>query len=540
MKFNVCMLAMALLLSGATTTDAYPVANAVTLDELAEHSDVIFKGTLLRGDAVVDDSFRKTHGFDVHESVFRVVSVLKGDIKPGSEIRFRHFLEDDSSARMFMPQHFSFDMNGNYIVCAKKVVGQEHLRQIWDSHRGKEDQGSLRCIDDKPHIGESLRDAYWAELQKSIQSDKKKDILYAIGQLNAMSRGNHSSHKSFDRPKTVDLIMPLIDSDDDEIAHKVIKVIGGENPALGGNIWALIRANPTHFPGYALAPETPTNFSAKTHSDVLLQVANSTRSAKLRKIAILSLANTQNAMLLDHAARWATDADPEIRSAAAILLADFAKDVPVETWETLLSDQSAIVRVNATRAVAIGQVTPMIGRVTKLLGDEDEKVVAGAAACLLAFPIDKSRETLISQIKHPQYACLFVNALATENPAKYTDELGQTIRTDPKPKAWWGGHVPWGVAWSLLFKYAQSQSAAQVRAGDFDKILDALESPVREFEQSNHYSSSEPRDLYAFYIQRGMKKRAKDYRKVVNEKTRYDMELYFKRVDEHPSHFMRN
>ena len=83
---------MALLLSGATTTDAYPVANAVTLDELAEQSDVIFKGTLLRGEAVVDDSFRKTHGFDVHESVFRVVSVLKGDIKPGSEIRFRHFL----------------------------------------------------------------------------------------------------------------------------------------------------------------------------------------------------------------------------------------------------------------------------------------------------------------------------------------------------------------------------------------------------------------------------------------------------------------
>ena len=88
MKFNVCMLAMALLLSGVTTTDAYPVANAVTLDELAEQSDVIFKGTLLRGEAVVDDSFRKTHGFDVHESVFRVVSVLKGDIKPGSEIRF--------------------------------------------------------------------------------------------------------------------------------------------------------------------------------------------------------------------------------------------------------------------------------------------------------------------------------------------------------------------------------------------------------------------------------------------------------------------
>ena len=540
MKFVLGLLAILLVLVSVTTVDAYPVANAVTLDDLENESEVIFKGTLLRSEVVVDKSFRETPGFLPTESVFRVVSVLKGDIQAGAEVRFRHYRENPRAGYRFMPQHYTFDANRSYIVCAKKVDDAKHLRQIWDNHRGKADQGSLRCADDTANNAARLSDAYWFELQKLIKSKTADDVVYGIGQLDAMSRANHSSHASFDRAKTVKSISTLIESDNDDISYKAISIIGGENPGLGGNIWALVRLNPKHFPGYSQPVEKKANISAQTHSDALQQIANSDRNGKLRKIAIESLASTHSPDLIEHAERWVEAPDADVRSAAAILLADFAKDVPVTTWQRLLSDDSPQVRASATRAVAMGQVDSQIDRVAKLLSDPDEKVVAAAAASLLAFPIDKSRKTLISKIDHPQFACLFVNALATDDPSKYIDELGHTIRTDPTPTAWWGGRVTWGVSWDLLFKYAQAQEATEVRAGNFDKVLDSLESPVRDFESSNHYSSSEPRDLYAFYIQRNMNRRAQNYRKIVNQKTRYDMELYFKRVDKHPGHFMRN
>ena len=94
MKFVPGLLALLLVIVGVTTVDAYLVANAVTLEDLEKESDVIFKGTLLRSEVVVDKSFRETPGFLPTESVFRVVSVLKGNIQAGAEVRFRHYREN--------------------------------------------------------------------------------------------------------------------------------------------------------------------------------------------------------------------------------------------------------------------------------------------------------------------------------------------------------------------------------------------------------------------------------------------------------------
>jgi len=67
-----------------------------------------------------------------------------------------------------------------------------------------------------------------------------------------------------------------------------------------------------------------------------------------------------------------------------------------------------------------------------------------------------------------------------------------------------------------------------VRAGQWDRYLDALE-------KVGNYSSSEPRDIYAFYLQREMPERAANYRAKAKKAVSYDLDRYFEMVDKSPA-----
>jgi hypothetical protein len=95
-----------------------------------------------------------------------------------------------------------------------------------------------------------------------------------------------------------------------------------------------------------------------------------------------------------------------------------------------------------------------------------------------------------------------------------------------------GGQIPALTAWEILFKYLQSQPAKTPRSGKLDRYLDALE-------QVGDYSSSEPRDIYAFYILSGMPDRAKKFREKANRVASYDLDYFFKQVDQNPTHYKR-
>ena len=65
-----------------------------------------------------------------------------------------------------------------------------------------------------------------------------------------------------------------------------------------------------------------------------------------------------------------------------------------------------------------------------------------------------------------------------------------------------------------------------------DRYLDAIE-------KVGNYSSSEPRDIYAFYILSGMPERAKKFRERANKAATYDLDYYFQQVDQNPSNYRR-
>jgi hypothetical protein len=147
---------------------------------------------------------------------------------------------------------------------------------------------------------------------------------------------------------------------------------------------------------------------------------------------------------------------------------------------------------------------------------------------------------LKTHIKHPQFHALFINALAREDAGAYSDELAEIIKKKKEPQQFWGGRIPWGVSWERLFIYVQGQPAADVRSGKLDKALDALEYPASgDPAGPSYYSSSEPRDLYALYVQRGMTDRAAKFRAQAKKTITYDIDYYFNMVDQNPQNYQR-
>ena len=101
-----------------------------------------------------------------------------------------------------------------------------------------------------------------------------------------------------------------------------------------------------------------------------------------------------------------------------------------------------------------------------------------------------------------------------------------------EPKDFWGGRIPAFTAREILFRYLQAQPSERVRSGPLDRYLDAME-------KLSNYLSSEPRDIYAFYMHRGMTERARKFRQAAKKAASYDLDYFFKQVDPNPSLYKR-
>jgi hypothetical protein len=227
------------------------------------------------------------------------------------------------------------------------------------------------------------------------------------------------------------------------------------------------------------------------------------------------------------------DSDPTVRAAAAVVLSDYPAAITPVAVERLCRDADARVRRSAAHMIGFAQKAEHLPCIARLLRDRDDKTQAAAALSLLSFPIANSKRLLALNLGH-EFRPLFVNALAKHDPAPHLASLASIVRKNPRPKHWWGGKVTWGVSWELLFFHVQNQPVRELRRGKLDFVLDALESPG-----AGYYSSSEPRDLYALYLQKGLHDRARRFRKIVASRVSYDIGHYFDMVDKRPDSYRR-
>jgi len=531
---------VALCLSAQCQAAGYPVGSSLGLDEMAGMADLVCKAVVIESKPVEDAWFEKVAGYRAVETRLKVVAVYKG--KDAKEIAFRHYApHDEAVPQFYSPQHYRLEAGRTYIILAAATDREGTYRQLWKQHKLQEDQGVLLAADNQPHEGQSIKELYWSELAGHLKSERAVDVTYALRQMDALSGGSENL-RDFDREEVLDAIKRLIGHRDAEIARQAIAIMGSHNPYMSADYapgW-LATIGAGHIPGYGEWDRGKEYLGGKLYWKQLAAVADSEAPAATRALAIRALGRAGEPAILPLAIGWTKGREPQVRQAAVVLLADFASEVDPAVIEKLAADKEPAVRIGVAQAIGFGQFKTNLPTLGKLLADADAGVNQAAAMSLLSFSLDDGRKLLEENVRHPQYRPLFVNALAGENPERYLDDLGDVIRRKLEPENWWGGRIPWGVSWDILFRHVQQQEPGVLKSGKLDKVLDTLEYPASgDPKGPSFYSSSEPRDLYALYLQRGLTARAAKFRAACKKTITYDIDYYFKMADENPAAYQR-
>jgi HEAT repeat protein len=529
---------MAAMLAWAGVALGYLVGPPLSLEKLTAEADLVFKGTAVSSEQVQDEWFKPYSGFVATETEFRIVSALKGDV-PGATLRFRHYDESPRpQRRMFQPQYYHFETGRSYIVFAKRNETSGVFRQLQANHTGKEDQGVFLCPDDQPVTAESVKEAIWCQLSLMLKSTDATNVTYAVHQLDQMSgrQDNFGDTQDFDRTNVLNAIHGLITDSNPKVAQTAIVAVGSHNPYMSDQrtIFWLATVGTGEVPGIGKMDPKMINLGGELFWTDLVILADSKAANETRAMAIQALGLVREPSLKAAIERWLADPVPAIRASATLLLADFPGPESCKRLAGLADDAAPEVRVCVARAAGFAQQVAAAETLAKLLADREAKVRTAAAMSLLSFsPKDKVIADIFrANVENEEFKPLFLIALAREDPASHLDTLASAVEQRSEPKNWWGGQIPAFTAWEILFKYLQGQPPETLRSGKLDRHLDAME-------KVGNYSSSEPRDIYAFYLQRGMTERARKYREAAKKAVSYDLDYYFKQVDENPSFYKR-
>lgn len=519
---------------GMAVTNGYFVGPPLSLENLAAEADYIFKGTVLSTTPVEDPWFKSVNGFQASETVFKVVSGIKGEKSP--EVRFRHYDHGKVEGGMvYQPQFYHFELGQSYIVFARRsetVAGA--FRQLWANHNAHSDQGVLWCLNDKPTAGASVKEIFWNEMTTMLSAANPTNVTYAIGQLDGMSQSASRKPEDFDRRKVLSSVHSLMAHSNAEVARTSITMIGSRNPYLSDErapYW-LSAVGAAALPGLAKMNAGMTNVGGELYWRDLVAIANQNGSTETRALAIRALGLTRHPSVQEELSRWLSDKEPAIRVSATLLLADFPDANQAKRFAELANETRPKVRTAVAYGIGFAQKLDSADVLNRLLHDADRDVRRAAAMSLLSFSAQEPRirELWQAHLDHQEFHPLFLNALAAREPGKFRDALAKVIEEGSSPTNWWGGEIPAFTSWKILFKYLRSQPADAVQSGSFDRELDGLE-------KVGNYSSSEPRDIYAFYVLRGMASRAKAFREAAKKRFTYDIDYFFKEVDQHPSNY---
>ncbi len=533
--------AFLLVVSLTTLGQAYLVGHSLKLDQIESESDVIVKAVVISSQPVNDPWFEQYPGFGAYATQMKVISVIKGEIpeKIQEKIVFQHYGEvrDASVVRMFSPQYYEFERGKPYIIFAKKTETSGIFRQLWKNHKSKMDQGAIRAADAEPISKDKpIQEVVWWELIKLLNSAEKEDVIYAIKQLDDMSRATGwDKLDDFGRNLVMEKIHPFVLNKDPDIAQTSINALGNDSPYLrddNAQFW-LSHIGGRKIQGYAEWDKGDVNTLASKYWDELSAVVDGSDSVENRVLAIRSLGLVKKPEVFEHLKKWIKDAEPSIRRAAVILLSDYPGDESSAILTALSDDENAHVRYGVARAIGFMQSDELLPVLEKLLTDQDNQVISATVESILSFKPDKVEDLLLKHKNNPDFKPLFVNALAEVKTEPYQDELAEIIQKKLESKYFRGGTIPASSSWKILFKYIQEQAKDKIQSGDLDKYLDALEN-------TGQYSSSAPRDLYAFYIYQGLTKRAKAFRERCKSTIPFDMEYYFKMVDEQSNYYINN
>jgi hypothetical protein len=518
---------LAAVVASVSLCFAYIVGPPLKLDELVKEADIIVKATVISSKPVQDEWFTACPGFAAYGTELKVVSVIKGNVASDT-ITFQHYgFSKADQVCMFMPQHYELEVGRTYIVFAKTTDREGAFRQLWQSHKAKEDQGVTLAANAEPvAAGKPVKDIIWAELCALLKSADPGDVVYAIGQLDETSGGRYYALDDFERGPVLEMIHPFLSRKDKQVATAAILAVGADSPYLKDDYaphW-LTNVGGGRVHGFTEWNRDSKNPGGRAYWQELAAVGNGDAPNEVRALAIRALGRVAQPGVMNHVVRWLQDPDRLIRQAAVILLADYPGEKASKLLADCAIDETAEVRTGVARAIGCGQLDGLLPLLERLLADTDPHVSAAAALSLVSFPADKVDAILKAHMDDAEFRSVFFNALAETDPEPYLDALAEIIEKRLEPTYFWGGQIPHGLSWEILFKYLEGKSADELGSGELDKYMNALE-------QAQFYGSSEPRDLYAFYLKHGLPERARVFRSKCKATFTYDIDYYFNQVD---------
>ncbi len=528
------LLVALVFLALAKATFAYLAGPALPLDQLADEADFIFKGEAIACESAQDEWFKPIDGYAARATRFKVISQIKGD-SGGGEIRFRHYDEAEGKGGFlstFTPQFYHFEPGQSYIVFAKKK-GAGAIQARFN-HTTKMDLGVLCCRDNRPVMAKTLPEIYWAELMALRDSPKPADVVYAIHQWDGMSdKPEGFATTEFSRLEVLTAVHGLMSRTEPEIAEAAIRLIGAGSPYLSDEIapfWLGTVGVPN--PGLSQMDPGIRNAGGALCWRELATVANSKAPVETRALAIRAMGLVKARELRQMMDRWLKAPEVPVRAAAVLLFSDFAipHNYTIGLFAGYAGDRAPEVRKSTAYAIGFMQNPDVVPVLVKLTKDKDDTVRRAAVESLHSFraEIPVVAAALKADLGNAESQPLSLLALARNDPVAHLEELARVIEEKTSPTNSRGGEIPAFTAWKILFKYLRSQPAADIRAGKWDRYLDALE-------KVGQYSSSEPRDIYAFYLQREMPQRAAKYRARAKKEVSYDLDYYFDMVDKNPA-----
>jgi len=216
--------------------------------------------------------------------------------------------------------------------------------------------------------------------------------------------------------------------------------------------------------------EIAQNPGARRYCRQLIEIADGRHSVALRVMAIRALGRAEGAEVLDGVLRWSRSAEPQIREAAIILLADFDLKRIKDTLVTAAGDTDPHVRKAAARAIGFGQFDSLLPILDKALHDRNGEVKRAAAESLVSFSAAHSRDISLANINDPDYSLLFIIILASEESVPYIDALCEII--NKRKTAGLGGLGEPYASWEMLMAYWGSQKEEDLRSDRFNRQFD--------------------------------------------------------------------
>jgi hypothetical protein len=488
-----------------------------TLEELTALSDIIVKA-----EAVASHPREGARPYSSEYTTdLRVISVLKGH-PAGDRVVFQHEIMP-SSINGQAPEHADFEVGRSYIVFAGESADHGVYGQV--GHLGR----SMRNLNQSPAVvlaasdqqvatGKSVQDVIWDELNGLLRSSNPKDVIYAIRQFDPEERWLTSSPRTtfygFSRDEALDAIQNLICSDNPDIAKAAIGEIGRDSPYMThewGIRWKIqsIAGEEFHLMSGPGALQLSNADGHARWKDLCAaadgKVSGGTvPSGEVRAAAIRALGKAQEPQLPDHIGMWASDPEPLVRAAAAILLNDFPGETASKLLAKLAADGDSGVRAKVALAAGFSRRADLLPLVITMISDAAPDVRRSAGRSLVVFPLSDIKATLEANRDDPDLGPEFVNILAADNPEAYLDRL-MAIIASRRDAVRVTTYVPHMKSWEILFHYVKRQDEATLKSPGMARYLDALEGT--DFP----YSMQQAPDLCNFYTKHGMTNRAKDF-----------------------------